>query len=171
MTSLSTNQCVVIAKFLRPHGVEGKIKLESYTQPTQAIQAYTLWLDSNLNRIAVHDVQPAGDIFIVTLTDVNNRQRASEITNTLVYTPKEQLPVLNDSEYYWHQLQGLRVINHLKQDLGIVSYLTEGPQYDLLVVSDAKQNDILIPYEKSVVTRVDIASGLIHVSWEHPDDL
>lgn len=171
MTISNINQCVVIAKFLRPHGIEGKVKLESYTQPTKAIHSYALWLDSSLNPIAVQNVQSAGNTFIVTLSGVSNRQRASEMTNTLVYTPKDQLPALNDSQYYWHQLQGLRVINHLNQDLGIVSYLTEGPQNDLLIVKDAKQNDILIPYEKSVVTHVDIPSGLMRVTWDHPDDL
>tara|TARA_A100001015_G_scaffold318453_1_gene438390 strand:+ start:3017 stop:3532 length:516 start_codon:yes stop_codon:yes gene_type:complete len=171
MVSYSIHGCVAIAKLLRPHGIDGKLKLESYTQPLDAIINYPTWLDQNMQIISVVSIQQAGKRFIVSLTGVENREQAANLTHTVIYTPKAQLPTLQTNEYYWHELEGLTVTNHLQQTLGVVSYVMDGPQNDLLVVTDKKNKDILIPYEKDVILKIDTKAGFMHVYWEHPDDL
>ena len=60
-----------------------------------------------------------------------------------------RLPRLKPGEYYWSQLEGLKVINLAGQELGVVSYLFETGANDVLVVAGERER--LIPYTHTVV--------------------
>ena len=87
---------------------------------------------------------------------------------------RDQLPELAPGEYYWHQLQGLRVIsdyegNHFR--LGVVERLLETGANDVLVVrggSDSiDRRERLIPYVPGqYVKAVDLAAGEMRVEWD-----
>ena len=89
--------------------------------------------------------------------------------------PLEQLPALPQGEYYWAELEGLRVVNLEGLTLGVVSHLLETGANDVMVVvpegvsarSVAAQSR-LIPYVRQVVKQVDLESGIVRVDW-NPD--
>ena len=94
-----------------------------------------------------------------------------------VLAPQESLPRLEEGDYYWHQLQGLRVWcldGDSRVLLGEVDYLIETGANDVLVVKAAEgsidDRERLIPYlPGEVVTRVDLEQGEIEVDW-FPDE-
>ena len=72
------------------------------------------------------------------------------------------MPKLAQNEYYWDELEGMRVIDEKGDVLGVVSYLIETGSNDVLVLN----NDKMIPYIDSVITKVDKGTKTITVDWD-----
>jgi len=88
----------------------------------------------------------------------------------------EQLPALEEGEYYWRDLQGLKVwcqdldTGQERVLLGAVDYLIDTGANDVLVVKPSSEsiddNERLIPYlPDEVVKRVNLKEGVIEVDW------
>ena len=84
---------------------------------------------------------------------------------------------LDEGEFYWHQLMGLKVISEFdgsQYELGSVSNMLETGANDVLVVKPGENSiddrERLIPYlVDDVVTRVDTEAGVMEVDW-FPDE-
>lgn len=80
------------------------------------------------------------------------------------------MPELADDELYWHQLEGLKVINQDQQLFGIVDHLLETGANDVLVVKPCAgsidDQERLLPYTQHCVQSVDLTAGEMHVEWD-----
>jgi 16S rRNA processing protein RimM len=74
------------------------------------------------------------------------------------------------SEYYWYQLEGLKVIDQLGQLLGKVDHLLETGANDVMVVKPCAgsldDRERLLPYTAQCVLAVDLAAGEMKVDWD-----
>ena len=77
---------------------------------------------------------------------------------------QSQLPKLYDGEFYWHELEGLAVINDNGHEFGTIEKFIETGANDVFVVRGEKER--LIPYTKDVVIEVDFRRNLVLVKWE-----
>jgi 16S rRNA processing protein RimM len=77
------------------------------------------------------------------------------------------LPSAGEDEYYWADLEGLRVETSEGVDLGIVDHLIETGANDVLIVRGDRER--LIPFLRpSVVREIDLDASRIVVEWD-PD--
>ena len=89
----------------------------------------------------------------------------AELIDVDIAVRREQLPKLKPGEYYWSDLEGLRVENLEGIDLGVVSHLFETGANDVLVVKGDRER--LIPYTVGLaVKEVDLQAGRILVDWD-----
>ncbi len=81
-------------------------------------------------------------------------------------------PVLEEGEYYWHDLIGLEVINQDGINLGNISKICETGANDVLVINGTGENKkrLLIPLVMDVyVKKVDLTTKTVHVDWQLED--
>lgn len=165
---------VVVGKLLGSYGIKGWIKLHSHTQPIDNIGQYNpLWIQKS-NRwqaVDVEQVQRHGKGLIVKLRGCDSREQVSDFTGCEVAIKREQLPELPEDEFYWSDLEGLKVITTAGDCLGRVDYLFETGSNDVMVIkADAESIDRqerLIPYIwEQVVQRVDRQAGTMTVDWD-----
>jgi 16S rRNA processing protein RimM len=178
MTVLQLADHVLVARIGAVYGVKGWVKLISFTDPPKNILGYqkfmTLQRDGQgekLMSLTIDQSKSQGKDIIAHIKGCDDRELARSHTGSSLYLPKSALPELGASEFYWYQLQGLRVINRQGEDLGKVSYLLETGANDVLVVqgdtSSIDEEERLIPYLRDqVIEQVDLEQGLIRVSWE-----
>ncbi len=124
----------------------------------------------SLPEIELDDSRPLGQGFIGHIKGCDVREEARLFTGMDLLVPRSELPVL-DEGYYWHQLEGLRVINLADQYLGIVDHMLGTGANDVMVVrgneESIDQQERLIPWvEDQVVQRVDLEAGYVRVDWE-----
>jgi 16S rRNA processing protein RimM len=93
-----------------------------------------------------------------------DREAARELIGTEIAIRPEQLAKLDSGEYYWHQLEGLSVVNAAGEELGIVARVMETGANDVLVVRSNRER--LIPYTPNTIVEVDLSAGKIQVDWE-----
>ncbi len=155
-------------------GVKGWLKVKSYTEPPEGIAEYSRWLlrlaDKSECWVDIEKKQQQQGKLVVKLCGVDDREQAKKYSGAEIATPVETLPQLDAGEYYWYQLEGLRVMNQFDQCLGQVSHLLETGANDVLVVKACEgsidRQERLIPYLPDLTVRaVDLEENLIQVEW------
>ena len=102
---------------------------------------------------------------------VDERNLADELLGWEIHLDRKLLPKLKKGEFYWFQLEGLKVRNKQNVVFGKVDHLLETGAKDVLVVEPSEDSiddrQRLIPYvEDEVVLEVKQELGEIVVDWE-----
>jgi 16S rRNA processing protein RimM len=155
-------------------GIKGWLKVYSYTDPLEGILNYRNWtavFEGKRMPLKLEDGRRHGPGIVVKLKGIDDRNIAATYCGADIVVPTEDLPALPEGEFYWHQLEGLRVETAGGEDLGRVSHLIETGSNDVLVVQSTEtsidQRERLIPYlPEDVVKSVDLAGELILVDWD-----
>lgn len=161
---------VLMGRIVGVFGVDGWVKLESYTDPRPAIGRYRPWLLSlrdTEREIAPLACRAQGKTVIARLPGVEDRDAAEALIGAEIHVPRSALPRPAPGEYYWTDLEGLAVVAVDGTPLGHVSHLFATGANDVLVVRGERER--LIPFVlDAVVRRVDLDAGRIEVDWD-PD--
>lgn len=162
------DKAVVLGRISGLFGIKGWVKIHSFTEPRQAILDYGDWLvgtEGDWKPAKLAEGKPHGKTVIARLAGVDDRDAATEYVNDFVAVPRSMLPETAADEYYWSDLEGLRVVSRDGKLLGKVDHLMETGANDVLVIRGDRE--VLIPYIKDeVVEEVDLANGVIRVNWE-----
>ena len=128
---------------------------------------YDPWLlrhEDGWREVSVREGRSHQDTVVVQLEGWQDREAARELIGTEIAIRPEQLAKLNNGEFYWHQLEGLSVVNAAGEELGIGARVMETGANDVLVVRSNRER--LIPYTPNTIVEVDLAVGKIQVDWE-----
>ena len=109
-------------------GVQGWVKIFSYTKPRKNILEYYPWyfVDNGTYKvIEITTGREQSKTIVAHAKGIDNRDQASQLIGKDLYIDKDQLPELSDDEHYWHELNEFRVINKNGVDLGAVNYLVD----------------------------------------------
>ncbi len=101
----------------------------------------------------------------------SDRDLVKEICGLDVYIEAQDLPALDDGDYYWSQLEGLKVITEEGVLLGKVAQMMETGANDVLVVRACEgsldREERLVPYVPDMyVLNVDLEQGQMLVNWD-----
>ncbi len=174
--SSSADDVITLGRIVGVFGIKGWVKVRSYARPSDGILGNKRWLigtGGDWQSVLLLDGQSHGKGIIASLEGYADRDQATALVGTDIGIAMAELPSLPEGEYYWAQLQGLRVRDLAGINLGVVSYLLETGSNDVMVVvpearnAESKANpDRLIPYTPDVVNRVDLDAGVIVVDWD-----
>ena len=148
-------------------GVHGEIRVFDYSRCRGDILDYHPWLLRHRDEwceVAVLSGRRHQDTVVVQLEGWENRESARELIGTEIAIQPDQLTEPSEGEFYWHQLEGLSVVNASGDELGTVKRLIETGANDVLIVQGERER--LIPYTAETVREVDLSAGLIRVNWE-----
>ncbi len=165
-------QLVVVGQIGRPQGIHGGMRLNSYTQPIDNILNYQPWFVQKKNspvweKVEYSKVEHHSKGLVVFLKGISDRNTISLYTQANIAVLREQLPILSENEYYWSDLEGLRVETQTGILLGHVDHLFETGSNDVLVVKGEKEH--CIPYLMgNTILNIDLENQIITVDWD-PD--
>ncbi len=177
--AINPDELVVVGKITTVYGVKGWVKIHSFTEPMENIFGYRncyVERDGQWRSIALEDGKKHGKGLVSRIAGVDSREDARLFGQCKIAVPAGEMPQLDDDEYYWHQLEGLKVLtSHEGEDvlLGKVHHLIETGSNDVLVVRKCRgsidKRERMIPYiPDQFVQRIDLEAGEIRVDWD-PD--
>jgi 16S rRNA processing protein RimM len=167
---------VVMGRLAGVYGVKGWLKVHSYTEPRENLlgyKAFEIERNGQWQPLIIDEGRSHGRGLIVHLRGIDDRDIAAEYVGANIAVPASAMPALPKGEYYWHQLEGLKVftVDH-KILLGRVDHLLETGANDVLVIHACEgsldQQERLVPYVKQYVLEVNLEAGEILVDWD-PD--
>ena len=162
------SELVTVGRISGLFGVKGWVKIYSFTDPRENILRYNPWYISSNGEW--REMKPAegqrhGKGVIARLESCEDRDTASALVGAEIALRREQLPALDEGEYYWSDLVGLKVVTTEGIDLGVVDHLLETGSNDVLVVKGDRER--LVPYiREQVVTHIDLEKRIIEVDWD-----
>ena len=140
----------------------------SHTEPREAILEYKNWMlkrDDAWQPVAVEDGKPHSKSVIAKLANIEDRDAAAELLDVEIAVSREELPETRANEYYWADLEGLKVVHRDGGLLGTVAYLMATGANDVMVVAGDREYLIQFVVDE-VILDVDLVAGLISVDWE-----
>ena len=159
---------VIIGQIAGVFGERGWMKIYSQTDPREAILRHRVWIiyrDGEWRPLELLAGRVHGKGIVAHLKDCDTPEQARAFKGCDIGVLRSALPALAADEYYWEELEGLRVLTQEGVDLGVVDHLLETGANDVLEVRGERER--LIPYIRGEVgTAGDRELCVRRVAWD-----
>ncbi|WP_322867830.1 ribosome maturation factor RimM [Aquicoccus sp. G2-2] len=144
-------------------GVQGEVRLKSFTADPQAIADYApLYTEDGARSFTLEISRPVKQGFAARLSGIATKEQADALKGTRLFIDRARLPSLPDDEFYHADLIGLDVVDTGGVVLGRVKSVQNHGAADLLEIHGPNlKATVLLPFTRDVVPTVDLAQRRI----------
>jgi 16S rRNA processing protein RimM len=165
----TTTRRILVGRIHGAFGVRGELKLESFTDPQINLLRYQplILRDAQGHEREIDGARGrvGGKGLIGNLPGVEDRDAAEALRGAELYVLRSALPPPKDGEFYWVDLDGMRVANLEGVEFGTVGSVFSNGANDVMVVRGDRER--LIPFARpDYVKSLDFESGRIIVDWD-----
>ena len=171
MDNRSSDRKIQLGVFGKPFGLQGYVYLRYHgNEPKGLLDFKELFLTDSFSSIRIEKIKLHKGKLTVKLHGVDDRNEAITFKDQGIFVIEKDLPPLTQGEFYWYQLENLKVINEEKDLLGIIDYIMETGANDVLVIKPLPESidnlERLIPFSMDlVILKVDLENESIYVRW------
>lgn len=161
---------VLVGSVGKPHGVKGWVKINSYTEPLSNILLYQPWYLAAHDKevlcpIEIQQHQIHNQRLVVQFENCQTPESAQLFTNHKIYVDRKQFSPLATQEYYWTDLEGLKVYTCENVYLGIIQTIFATGSNDVLIIEGEKR--VLIPFLLDrTIKSIDLEQQIMIVDWD-----
>jgi 16S rRNA processing protein RimM len=147
---------IALAAVAGAHGIKGEVRLKLFSDSAASLSRYErLYVgDAELRLLAVRD----GKTAVARFEGVADRCAAEALRGSLVEVDRDQMPPLEEGEYYYADLIGLRATDRDGNDVGSVVAVENFGAGDLLEIEVSGGKRSLIPFKAGIA---DLEAGRI----------
>ena len=157
---------VIIGKILDTFGLEGELKVRPYA-PMEIFEklekVYLKRAGGGWVPFEVEWIDFMDDKVILKFKGYDSIDEVEQFRGAKLFLPKEELPKLEEEEYYAYELVGMEVETDKGKKLGRVQRVQDMGPYDALVLD---KGNLLIPFVSDIVLKVDKENKKIVVKEE-----
>ena len=167
-----------VGRVVKPHGVKGKMKVLYFGEDLSRFSDYReILIRDSTGRAQSYEILEAGgqpDRPILRLKGVNSVEETAPLLGKEIVIRKEQLPALEEREYYWFDILGMAVETEEGKRIGRVKEILPTGANDVYVVEGEKR-EICLPATTEVIRSIDVEKRLMKVNrkkglWEEEDE-
>jgi 16S rRNA processing protein RimM len=169
MTNSSNN--ILIGVIGAPHGIRGHVKLRTFSETPTDIAKYPLYTEDGtlFPKFKVIRWQEGG-FLIISLSGIEDRDKALELRGTKLYVKREDLPAPAEDTFYYSDLEGLQVQDTQGKLIGKVLSVENYGAGPLLEIQ-AGDSTFLAPFKVDIITAVDLAAGILTIDGEYTESM
>lgn len=143
-----------------PKGVQGAVRIKSFTEVPEDIAAYGPVEDeTGRRRFDLRLCGAAKGVLIAHLSGVGDRDEAEALRGLRLYLPRSALPQTKVDEYYHADLIGLEAVLGDGTRVGRVRAIYDFGAGDTLELARPDASPVLVPFTRAVVPIVDPTQG------------
>ena len=153
---MKAEDCFYLGKVTKPWGTKGQMVLfldvdapEDYA----GLDSAFVEIKGQLVPYFFHIDQLNANKAVVTFEDATPEQVQSLVGHDL-YLPLDLLPKLEGNKFYFHEVEGFRVVDSVYGDIGVLQQVIEYPAQPLFQI-DKNGTEILVPVIDPVIDKVD----------------
>ncbi len=155
-----------MARIAGAKGLAGAVRVEPLTDwPERLGVGEQVYLDGDETPQRIATVQAGGRLPVVALEGISSREAAERVIGRYLEVEAHELP---EGSYYWHQLEGLRVVDEVGSELGELVEVFRVAENEVYRVVGA-QGETLIPALRDVVREIDLPGRRMVVRYETED--
>ena len=155
----------LLGSIYRTHGVKGNVIIRlDVDQPAayKKLQAVFLDLEGSLQPYKVTSASVLNDQLIVHFEGIEDMDTAEQLIRVPVYLPLNELPALKGKKLYLHEAAGMRVIDALEGELGVIEKIYELPEQPMASVP-MNGKELLFPLIAAFIERIDRENKVLYV--------
>ena len=163
---MNKEECFKLGTISRLHGFKGEVAVYlDADQPKQFIGLESVYVEIN-NKLVPFFIDefriiPKG-FALVKFKNVQSETEAKALLKHELFLPLESLPVLDEDEFYFHEVSGFKVIDELHGEIGIANEVIDISMNPLLqIMKDNKE--ILLPLNYLSENKIDREAKIIYV--------
>jgi 16S rRNA processing protein RimM len=103
------------------------------------------------------------DAMLVAFQGMSSPEAVGGLRNLLMYVRADEIPRLEEGEYYHHECIGMRVIDEHGVSVGVITEILESAAHDIFIVETAERKEVLLPATDEVILKVDVRRGEMQV--------
>ena len=165
---------IVVGYVAGAHGIKGWLRIRPFSDDADALLTVDeWWLDKpSSHMVKVEFARDHSDEILAGIASVKTREDAEALKGAQILISRSLFPELDEDEFYWVDLIGMKVFNQHNEELGIVHDLLDNGVHQVLridagqIEETTKRREILIPFVSRFVGEVDKDKGTIAVDWE-----
>ena len=163
---------VAIGRIAIPHGIRGWLKVEPLTDDPERFahldHVFVAGTGQEPDRYEIQEHKTQPRFVLLKLAGVDTREAADTLRGATVSIPEDQVPPAGEDEYYYYQLEGLRVETDSGEHLGVLDYIVRTGSNDVYMVRTPDGADHrLVPALKKGIKSIDLDRRLmiVHREW------
>ena len=149
---------IEVGKITRAVGIKGEVSVYPYTDYIERFEE----LDSVFigeKRYYIDSVRYQKNMAVIRFKDVNDRNAAEKLRDSILTIKREDLRELDEDEYFIFDLIGLEAVDTDGVHIGTVTDVLQNTAQDLYEIEDDAGKKHLVPAVYEIVTDIDIENG------------
>lgn len=159
--------CFFLGTVVAKYSFKGEVLIKLDTDDPEAylsLQSFLLEDESHLipyftTKVQLHKSQ----LLRVSVEGVKSEKQADLMIEKSVYLPLDQLPKLDDDQFYFHEIIGFEVIDSLQGPIGTITGVNDASSQVLLEV-EHNDREILIPLVDELIQQLDKQQKQLYLS-------
>ena len=159
--------CFFLGTVVAKYSFKGEVLIKLETDDPEAylsLQSFLLEVESRLipyftTKVHLHKSQ----LLRVSVESVKSEKQADLMIGKSVYLPLNQLPKLDEDQFYFHEIIGFEVIDSLQGQIGTITGVNDRSSQVLLEV-EYNYRQILIPLVDELIQQLDKQKKQIYLS-------
>ena len=157
---------VVLGQVGGAFGVQGWVRIQSYTDPPENILGFGRWQLGRAGQwreVEVEDGKMTAKGVLAKLAGVETPEDARLDTGAEIAVARDELPAPAPGEYYWSDLEGLQALDREGQPLGRIEEFRATPAGTVVVIRGERLH--WVPFVKERIVAVDLDAGRVVFDW------
>jgi 16S rRNA processing protein RimM len=163
---MNIDACFLLGYIVKTHGVKGQVVAffdVDYPEDYEDLESVFLEQQGRLVPFFIDSIEPQQKgRFIIRFEDIKTIEQAEKLRNTSIYLPLDELPELEEDQFYFHEVIGYKVVDENHGQLGTVREFYDLPQQQLMAM-DYQDQEMLIPVMDEILLRADHEAKVLHV--------
>jgi len=168
-----TEKLYRVGNIVNTHSIKGELRVIPITDfPKDRFKSGAkLFLKKNgkTSEVTVESSRPHKSFILLKLKGYDNINDVEQFVKSELFAEGELTSELNEGEFLYKQIIGLTVVDKDLGEIGKIAEIMELGSNDVWVVRGTKYKEVLLPYIKDVIKKVDLDNQVVEV--EIPDGL
>ena len=164
---MADRRWVAIGKIGRAHGTHGAVRIAASGETIGTLipgdRLHVRLPTGEVSALTLEELKWHQRMWLGRFAGVNTREMAEALNGKELLLPEDQLPQLEEGEYYHYQLIGLEVETTAGDFLGVLCKVIPTGSNDVYVV-EKDNREVLIPAIEDVIQSIDLKTGRMQVT-------
>lgn len=167
--SLADQKWVALGRLGRARGLKGEIFVDVFNpESTLLFDLEEVAIgpsETKIHMYKIDGVRQASNRWLVSLDQIDSREKAESLTSQYVYGPREAFPKLPDGQFYHCDILGFEVFdNKTREKVGTLAQIMTTPSNEVYVVKNSSGDEFYIPNIHGAVEKIDGQQKVVFVS-------
>ena len=163
---MKKDDCYELGFISKTKGLDGEVYVQlDVDEPEnyEGLESVFLEIKNNLVPYFIQYIDFQDKKVVIGFEDINSIDEAKALVGAKLYLPLDNLPSLQEGQFYYHEVIGFQIVDKIKGALGNITQIYETGNQDLIAMQ-FKEKEILIPLVDDFILQVDRNQKILEVN-------